>query len=292
MKTAILTLCTTLALAGCHGSSSPITGDAQHDPGTDPAPDTSSEPAVDPVVDTEPEPSLDPPDESPAAGCGGTDGYPCPPSTFCEIPEGLCEVSLAYGRCVEIPTTGCPEYYAPECGCDGITYDNECFRRAAAVQLRHTDSCGAGDVCAPWLDECDEGEMCELPADSCWVDGVMGVCTPVRDDCGRLWDPVCGCNAETYPNNCQRMQAGVALDHWGPCGEGCGSPGDPPCPTGTFCEFPTSSCSTGGMPGECMRIPLTCPDYVSEVCGCDSTTYTNDCHRMAAEVQLDHRGPC
>jgi hypothetical protein len=34
---------------------------------------------------------------------------------------------------------------------------------------QHAGECDALRACAPWLEECFDNEMCEAPADSCWV---------------------------------------------------------------------------------------------------------------------------
>jgi hypothetical protein len=133
--------------------------------------------------------------------------------------------------------------------------------------------------------------MCDGPEDSCWLDGVMGTCRPIRDDCGFLWDPQCGCDGHTYANECERMAAGVWLDHWGECGPPCGMPGSPACTPDRFCEYPTGFCEPS-VGGECVVVPGACPEYADPVCGCDGETYSNDCFRRQARVSLDHRGPC
>ena len=45
------------------------------------------------------------------------------------------------GSCVPIPET-CPRLFDPVCGCDGITYVNDCERIRAQVQKDHDGPCG------------------------------------------------------------------------------------------------------------------------------------------------------
>lgn len=35
----------------------------------------------------------------------------------------------------------CPEVYAPVCGCDGVTYENDCRAECAGVNLEYVGSC-------------------------------------------------------------------------------------------------------------------------------------------------------
>ncbi len=292
MAMTLVLLGATSALGACYGSQT-FTGDAgTSDSAADTTADTAWDEGVDTTVDSVADTIPDPPYDVPPDGCGGGSPSTCLPGYFCEVPAGVCDPDDAYGECVEIPTWGCPEYYMPECGCDGLTYGNQCERRQAGVQLMHAGECGTGIACAPWLAECPDGQMCEVPEDSCWLDGVTGTCMPIRDDCGFLWDPVCGCDGTTYANDCERMKDEMWIDHRGECGPACGLPTMPWCLPEQFCEFPTGMCGVPGMQGECIVVPLGCFDYWDPVCGCDGTTYGNDCDRQAARVSLSHRGPC
>lgn len=39
------------------------------------------------------------------------------------------------------PTASCAEYYAPVCGCDGVTYSNDCFAEINGVQSYSPGKC-------------------------------------------------------------------------------------------------------------------------------------------------------
>jgi hypothetical protein len=61
--------------------------------------------------------------------CGRTGDAPCPANRFCEIPVG-CVAGNAGGTCLVKPSM-CNMMYAPVCGCDKMTYGNDCTRQGA-----------------------------------------------------------------------------------------------------------------------------------------------------------------
>ena len=66
-----------------------------------------------------------------------------------------------------------------------------------------------------------------------------------------------------------------------------------PCASNEVCDYNTPSrCGAGYEPGQCIVLPTSCPTTSSPVCGCNGTTYNNDCDRQYAREQLDHTGAC
>jgi hypothetical protein len=75
------------------------------------------------------------------AVCGGLAGFPCAAGLFCEEEAGACAIIAdGTGICRPQPQT-CTREYNPVCGCDRVTYGNDCARKAAGVSLVHTGPC-------------------------------------------------------------------------------------------------------------------------------------------------------
>lgn len=75
--------------------------------------------------------------------CGGFAGETCTPGEFCDFAvEDICGGADAQGQCQPRPEL-CPELYSPVCGCDGVTYGNECEANAAGVSISAYEACQA-----------------------------------------------------------------------------------------------------------------------------------------------------
>ncbi len=196
-------------------------------------------------------------DEDCGTPCGGFLGIPCGPDAFCLYPEGTCSWADMMGTCQPIPD-GCFFLWDPVCGCNGETYANECLMWMDQVSKSHDGQCEVPPVCASDLDcpqpdgpcsivacengvcvysvdpncggepcggivglPCPDSQFCLYPEGTCnWAD-MMGVCTPYPEICPSLWQPVCGCDGQTYANECTLWAKGVSMDHEGQCDAAC-----------------------------------------------------------------------
>lgn len=70
--------------------------------------------------------------------------------------------------------------------------------------------------------DCASTEFCEFAAGTCpkKSSGAQGTCVAKPQSCIQIYDPVCGCDNQTYGNDCTRRQAGVSLKSTGECGGG------------------------------------------------------------------------
>lgn len=77
----------------------------------------------------------------------------------------------------------CPAVYVPVCGCNGITYPNECV-----AYNYHGVTTWTSGICP---------DQCVNPL---WIDTTLA--------CIEIYDPVCGCNEVTYANECYAVHYG------------------------------------------------------------------------------------
>jgi hypothetical protein len=135
--------------------------------------------------------------------------------------------------------------------------------------------------------ECREGHFCGRLFGGCPGEETYGICRRAPEVCTDIFDPVCGCDGETYSNRCYAHAAGVAVERFGECEAQCTSNAD--CEADELCQSPAGAC---GTEGSCTTRPEACTKIFDPVCGCDGTTYSNACVAAAAGVSIASEGKC
>jgi hypothetical protein len=212
----------------------------------------------------------------------------CDVGSFCARREGICldpgycHKNISPQDCVGLPND-------QVCGCDDITYPNDCEALALGIPIQRRGSCDVGGRCKS-NDDCVEAAYCNKDPGFC---GDAGFCwfDPKPEDCaGGEGSTVCGCDDKTYRSGCEANLAGVSIAYFGRC-DGiprCSSNAD--CSEESYCAFEGGAC--GGL-GKCLPRPIECPgDLIDPVCGCDKRTYRNECFAAMAGVSVAFRGSC
>jgi hypothetical protein len=106
-------------------------------------------------------------------GCG-LEGGACADGEWCDHEElGFCG---GPGSCQPRPTD-CPPVDAPVCGCDGVSYPNECEAHAAGTDIAIGGMCGFPDCRTEGCDDASETcQPCRGPGGLIWIclpDGVV-----------------------------------------------------------------------------------------------------------------------
>jgi hypothetical protein len=129
--------------------------------------------------------------------------------------------------------------------------------------------------------ECAEGSAC-LFQDGC---GTVGHCTRRPRDCDAVEQPVCGCDGNTYSNECIARLAGVSVRDEGACDEAQQFPCGPyQCAKTSFCVDKGEASGHLWRHG-CLDLPEGCTgcDCLGDVPGCLSGS---TCQETAGGIRV------
>ena len=114
---------------------------------------------------------------------------------------------------------------------------------------------------------CAKTQYCSaMAANHCPGPRTFGVCANKPQLCSDLFAPVCGCDGETYSNQCFAAAVGVAVEHTGACaaqGPTCGGIAGIACPGfGRCVDNPSDNCDPNAGGADCSGV-CSCIDTVA-----------------------------
>lgn len=228
-------------------------------------PDATTSPDVASQPDTASSPDVVNPRDTGVGGC--TSNRDCPG-----------QACLGIASCGGTGTCGgptpCSRVVDPVCGCDGVTYTNECIANNAGVGVRSRGECatdaGVPDASAGACRsnaDCTGRQVCRGIA-ACGATGMCATTSP----CPLVFNPVCGCDGVTYGNTCELSNAGIGFLSMGAC----------PSRTDAGADSGSGSCRVG--PGCCATDADCGRGYCAPAQTCTGGVATSVCKTRPADL--------
>ncbi|GEM_PF-3556207 len=192
-----------------------------------------------------------------------TQNSACSSREFCRFSLGVCQGN---GTCT-IVSEECPTLNAPVCGCNGVTYENECESYKAETSIKSVGACGTALVDTD-SDGVPDGE------DNCPNTANTGQANTDGDEMGDLCDP--DMDNDSVENTLDNCPNGVNPDQLNADGDSFGNICDQ-CP-----QDKDNDIDEDGICGDVDNCPI-CPNL--DQADCDQDKQGNECDIESSGLQ-------
>ena len=143
--------------------------------------------------------------------CGGFSGASCKATEFCDFGRNTCGGTDEQGTCRARPS-GCPDLFAPVCGCDHLVHSNECDAQGVGVDVDASGSCPvpSGQFACGFRTCQTTSEYCQRAVSDVGNEPDSFLCKQLPGSCGT--PASCGCVAsEPCGSSCASGAGGLTV---------------------------------------------------------------------------------